>query len=81
MRLLNQCIDHRLGVFAFDPHEHHVARVTFDQGGDLAVVAAEQEITFPVTGHSTILGLSRSLADTDRIGDAAMTGALLRVMT
>jgi len=41
--------------------------VTFDQGSDLAVVAAGQKTTFPVTGHGTILGLSRSFADTDRI--------------
>jgi hypothetical protein len=55
--------------------------MTFDKRRDLAVVAAEQGIPFPVTGHSTILSLSRSLADTDRIGDAAMTGSLARVVT
>jgi hypothetical protein len=54
--------------------------VTLDQGCDLAVLATEQEITLPMTRYRTILRLSRSFPDRDRIGYLAMIGCLLRVV-
>jgi len=38
-------IDHPLGVFAFYSGDQLIASMTFDQGCDLAALAAEQEIT------------------------------------
>lgn len=40
--LIDQGINHRLGIFASHPNQHHVASMAFDQSGDLAIVAAEQ---------------------------------------
>ena len=45
--MLDQCVDHRLGVFALDPDQHHVTGMALNEGRDLAVVAAEQQVTFP----------------------------------
>ncbi len=80
MCLLDQRIDHRLGVLALHPGQHHVAGMAFHQGGDLAVVAAEQEVTLPVAGHGTIFNLGRPFADRHGIGNAAVIVRLLRVM-
>ena len=46
--LLDQRIDDRLGGLILDSDQHHVACMTLHQGGDLAVVATEQQVTFPV---------------------------------
>ncbi len=80
MSVLDERIDDGLCVFAVDPNQHAVATVTLHQGGDLAVVAAEQQITFPVAGYRPVLNLSRPLADRHRTNNAAMIGRLLRVM-
>ena len=66
MGLLDKRVDYRLGVFAFYSGKQHVASMTFDQGCDLAVVAAEQQVTFPVARYGAIL--SRSLTDRARRG-------------
>ena len=58
-----------VSVSFLDPHQHHVTGLTLDQGGDLAVIAAEEEIPFPVAGHRTILRLRWPLTDRDRIED------------
>jgi len=55
MGLLDECVDHCLCVFARRPDQHHVTCVTFDKRRDLAVVAATDKITFPVTRYSAIL--------------------------
>ena len=80
VRLLDKRVDLRLGVLALDPDQHHVARVAFHQGGDLAVVAAEQQVTFPVARHCTVLDLGGALTDRDGVGDPAVIARLLRVM-
>jgi hypothetical protein len=54
--------------------------MTLDQDCDLAVLAAEQEITLPVTRYRTILSLGRAFPDRHRIGNPAMIGCLLRVV-
>ena len=41
MRVLDQCIDYRIGVFALYPHQHYVAGVTLHQRNDLAIVTAK----------------------------------------
>ena len=43
----DECIDDRLGVLARHLHQHHIACAALDQRGDLAAVAAEQQVTFP----------------------------------
>ena len=48
--MLDERINDRLGIFAIDLREHDVARLTLDECCNLAILAAEQEITFPVTG-------------------------------
>ena len=40
--LLNECVDHRLGIFARHPVQHDKPRVTLDKRRDLAVVAATE---------------------------------------
>ncbi len=51
------------------------------QGRDLAVVAAAQQITFPVTRYGAILNLGWPFPDRDRVADPAVVLCLLRVMT
>ena len=63
MGLFDERVDHRLGIFTFYSGEQHVATMTLNQGCDLTVVAAEYEVTFPVTRYGTILDLGRSFAD------------------
>jgi hypothetical protein len=43
----------------------------FDQGGEMAVVRAREQITFPVPGYGTIFCRGRSLADGDGIRNLA----------
>ena len=71
MRLLDQRADHRAAVAARDLGQHDVARMTFDQGHDVAVRRAAYEIALPVTGHRPVLDRSRAIADRDRIDDLA----------
>jgi hypothetical protein len=79
-RALDQRIDDRFGVFARDLYQHHIAGLPLDQGGNLAVLAAEQKIAFPVAGNRSIFDRRRPLADRDRAGDPAVIVGLLRVM-
>ena len=48
LRLLDQGIDHRLGVFAGDFDPHQIAGMTFDQRRHLAGVAIEEQTSLPV---------------------------------
>ena len=43
--------------------QHHVSRLTFDQGGDVAVLRSRQEIAFPVTRNRPVFNRGRTLAD------------------
>ncbi len=55
--------------------------MTLHQGGDLAAVTADQQVTLPVTGHRTVLNRGRPLADRYRAGNAAVGIRLLRMTT
>ena len=80
MSLLDERIDHRFGVLAYYAHEHEVARLALHQNGDLAVVAAEVQVTFPMTRYGPVFGLCWTLADRYRLGDPATVGGFLRVI-
>ena len=80
MGLLDECVDHGLGVLAPHPGQQHKPRVTLDQRRDLRVVAAADQVAFPVTRYGTVLNLGRSLSDRDRVADSAVVLSLLRVM-
>jgi len=71
--LLDQGIYHvslsLLGTF----RQHHVACMTLNERGDLAVVGAEDQVAFPVTGHGPDPPPSGSLADRDGIADLALS--------
>jgi hypothetical protein len=69
MRLFNQRADDCLGISALNSNQHAVARVAFYEGSDLAVIAADQQITFPVSRYRTILYLSGTLTNRNRIPD------------
>ena len=78
--VLDECIDDRLGILAGDLHQHHVARLTFDEGRNLAAPAAAQQITFPVTGYRAVFNCGRAFADRHRVADSAVIVRLQRVM-
>ena len=48
---------------------------------DLTVVAAHDQVAFPVTWNSAILDRGRSLSDRYRVGDPAVVLCLLCVVT
>ena len=79
--MLDESIDHRLGVFARHPDQHHVTRMTLNECCDLAVVAARYQVAFPVARNGTVLNLGRALPDRDGVADPAVVFCLLRVMT
>src|SRR5262245_38801503 len=81
VRVLDEGVDDGLGIFAVDLREHDVAGLPFDQGGNLAIVAAKQEVTFPVTRQRTVVGRSGTLADGYRVGDSTVNAGLLRVVS
>ncbi len=61
-------------------YQHHVAAVAFYQRGNLAVLAAAQQIPFPVPWYRTFLNAGWPFADGNRIADAAMVVGFLGVM-
>jgi hypothetical protein len=76
----DQRVDDRLRVLGWDLDEHEVARLSLYQRGDLAVAGAEQQIAFPMTGHSAILDRCGPLADRHGTHDLAVVVGLLGVM-
>ena len=63
LHLLGQgCYDRR-AVLVAHFGGHHVARVALDERGDVAVLLASDQITFPVAGDGAVLRGRRSLAD------------------
>ena len=65
---------HRVGLVPVGQRDdHRVAGGTVDEGGDRRRARSENEITFPVTGHLSGVGLGRSLADADDFPDLAAT--------
>jgi hypothetical protein len=43
--------------------QHHVTRVTLDQGRDVAAVRSGQQIAFPMARHCPIFNCRRSVTD------------------
>ena len=80
MCLSDQRVDDRLGVLARHSDQHHVTCMTLDQRCDLSVVAATDEITFPVARYRSIFHFRRPLADRYRIRDLSVLTFLLRVV-
>ena len=79
--LPNECVDYCLCIFARHPDQHDKPCMAFHQGRYLAVVAAAQQVTFPVTRYGSVFGFSRSLSDRDRISNPAVVAPLLCVMS
>jgi len=67
-------------VLVWDLEKHRKASMALDERCDVRVVRAREKVSFPVAWHGAILGLSRPLADGDRIDDlsqSALRGAAL----
>jgi len=77
----DQCIDHGLGIFAGDLHQHYVARLPLDQGGDQAGLVAEQQVALPVAWNRAIFDRHRTLADRYGSSDPAVVVGLPGVMS
>lgn len=54
--------------------------MALDQGRNLAVLAAEQQVAFPVPGYGQVFRAGWTLADRDGVGDSAVIVRLLGVM-
>ena len=67
-------------IFARELDQHQVARLTFDQRGNLAVVAATQLVTFPVPWYGSIVSRRGPFADGDGIDNPAVIVSLLCVI-
>ena len=63
LRLRDERGNHCPGFLVGDLRQHHVTRMTFDQGRNVAVLRSRQEIAFPVTWHRPIFNRGRSLTD------------------
>ena len=53
----------RVCVLTRQSHEHHVARLTFDERRDVRASSSFKEIAFPMTRHSAILDFCWSLSN------------------
>jgi hypothetical protein len=79
--VLDQRIHDCLSILLADLREHHIARLTFNERRDLAVLAAEQQITFPVSRERAIFDRRGTLANRYRISDLAVDAGLLRMVS
>src|SRR6266481_8065890 len=61
--LLDERGNDRLRVLVGHLRQHYVARVTFDQGRDIAVFRTGQEIALPMTGYCPIFNRCRPRTD------------------
>lgn len=52
--MLDERVDDCLRVFAIKLYQHHVARLTLDQGRDLAVATAKDQVAFPMPRQSCL---------------------------
>ena len=65
MSMVDQRVDDRLGILVVDFDQHDVACFPFNECCNQIVLAAEQQVTFPVTGYGPIFPeAGRSLIDT-----------------
>ncbi|MNY68949.1 hypothetical protein D3C86_2068020 [compost metagenome] len=51
----DQRIDDRFGVLRCHLDQHEVARLPFDQRGDLTITTSEEQVAFPVAWYGSIL--------------------------
>jgi hypothetical protein len=79
VRVLDQCVDYRLGIVPIDLDQHHLARVPLDQGGDLAALVAKEQITLSMARHRAI-DHHRLLTDRHGAFDPFVALGLLRVI-
>src|SRR6266576_335813 len=63
--MLDQRVDDRLRIFAANLDQHRIAGMALDQGRNLAVLAAEQQVAFPVPWRALgrVARLSHALND------------------
>jgi hypothetical protein len=61
--VLDVRVDDSLGVLAVELYQHDVPRLALDQGGNLAVVAAEEQVALPMARNGSILDRCGALAD------------------
>ena len=66
---------HCQGFLVGNLYQHHVTRLTFDQGRDVAVLRSRQQITFPVTRHRPIFDRGRALTDRHHVRDLTPANA------
>src|ERR1700687_3720130 len=78
--MLDQGVDDRLRIFAANLDQHRIAGMALDQGRNLAVLAAEQQVAFPVPGYGPVFHAGRTLTDRDGVGDATVLVRLHGVM-
>jgi hypothetical protein len=78
--VLIEGVDYGLRILAAHLGHHHVTRLPLHQGDDLATVGTKDQITSPVTWHSSIFCRWRAFADRDCVADPAVTIGYLRVM-
>ena len=61
-------------------YQHCIACIALDKGRNLAVLASERLVAFPVTGYRPVFNAGRTLADRDGVGDSAVMVRLHGVM-
>jgi len=63
LHLPDQGVDHARRIFARDLHEHDKPGLTLDQGGDVAILPAGEEIALPVPRYCSVLYLGWPISD------------------
>jgi hypothetical protein len=71
LHLPNEGIDDAGRVFARNVDQHHIAGLPLNQSGNVTVLPAGYQVTFPMTRDRAIFHLSRSIPDRDCIDDLA----------
>ena len=74
--MLDERVNNGLSIFFAHRREHHVARLAFDEGRDLAVLAAKQQVAFPVPRKRPVFDCGRPLPDRYRIPDLPVDARL-----
>lgn len=77
----DQRVDRCHGTASVDFDQHDLARLPFDQRGDLTVLVAKQQTSSSVTEHDAIFNDRRPLTDRNGAGDPAVVVRFLRVVT
>src|SRR5215472_11436435 len=67
--MLTQGANHRFRFFAGHLDQHEETGMPLYQGRDIAVLGADQQISFPMAANRSVSGLRRSFADGDSIHD------------